>query len=106
MATRVLSWVVGVILAGLYVYATITGIGNLIGMLGLGGALGTGLSAVGWLWLVFGIVMPLGVLIGGLLLARGRGAGIRILVLATGIALVAAVQLDVMHVIPESSYFV
>ncbi|MBL3698496.1 hypothetical protein [Leucobacter luti] len=105
MVTRVLAWVVGILLGGLYVYATVTGVGNLTGMLGLSGALGTGLSVSGWIWLVFGVAMPLILLAAALLLGRGRRAGIRILLLAAGIAVIAVLQLDLMHVIPESSYF-
>lgn len=105
MVSRILTWVVGVLLGGLYLYATITGVGNLTGMLGLSGALGTGLSVIGWVWLSVGILIPLVVLAAALLLGRGRSGGIRILLLAAGIAAVAVWQLDLMHVIPESSYF-
>ncbi|SJN09526.1 hypothetical protein FM113_06500 [Leucobacter sp. 7(1)] len=105
MAQRILSWAAGVALVGLYVYATITGVGNLTGMLGLSGALGMGLSVSGWLWLIAGVLLPIIVLAGALLLGRGRGAWARILLLAAGIAAVAVLQIDLMHVIPESSYF-
>ncbi|MCW2287308.1 hypothetical protein [Leucobacter luti] len=105
MVSRILAWGVGVLLCGLYLYATITGVGNLTGMLGLSGALGTGLSVTGWIWLSVGILLPLLVLAAALVLGRGRKPGIRILLLAAGIAAIAVWQLDLMHVIPESSYF-
>ncbi|WP_125100317.1 hypothetical protein [Leucobacter chromiireducens] len=105
MVARIAWWGAGLLIAVLYVHATVTGIGNLTGMLGLAGALGMGLSAGGWLWLVFGIAMPVLVFVAALLLGRKRGGGTRILLLMAGIAVVAVVQLDVMHLIPESSYF-
>lgn len=105
MAKRVFSWVAGVLLAVLYIYATTTAIGNLTGMLGLSGALGTGLSVSGWVWLIAGILLPPVALAAALLLGRGRAAGSRLLLLAAGIAVVAVLQLDLMHVIPESTYF-
>lgn len=105
MVKRSISWVAGVLLVVLYVYATTTAIGNLTGMLGLSGALGTGLSVAGWIWLVAGILLPPVLLAGALLLGRERPAGSRLLLLAAGIAAVAVLQLDLMHVIPESTYF-
>ncbi|MBL3686538.1 hypothetical protein D3248_06175 [Leucobacter zeae] len=105
MAKTVIAWIAGLLIALLYAYAVVTGIGNLVGMTGLGSALGGGLSTVGWFWLGFGIAMPALVFALCLLVARGRGKGIRILILAAGLALVAAVQLDIMHVVPESLYF-
>ncbi|WP_025133220.1 hypothetical protein [Leucobacter sp. PH1c] len=105
MVSRIAAWVGGLLIAVLYVHATTTGVGNLLGMLGMAGALGMGLSVSGWVWLVFGIAMPPLVFAGALLLGRGRRGGARILLLAAGITLVAVVQLDVMHLIPESTYF-
>ena len=105
MVKIVSAWVVGVLLAVLYVYAAVAAVGNVLGMIGLAGALGTGLSGSGWLWLVLGVLIPLLVLGIALWLGRRRAAWTRILLLAAGIAVVAALQIDVMHVIPESSYF-
>ncbi|QIK62449.1 DUF3422 domain-containing protein [Leucobacter viscericola] len=105
MVKVVSAWVVGFLLAVLYLYAATAAIGNLIGMSGLAGALGTGLSAVGWIWLITGIVMPVVLLSLALILGRKRKAGIRILLLAVGITVVAVLQIDLMHLIPESSYF-
>jgi len=105
MAKTVTAWIAGLLIALLYAYAAVAGIGNLVGMLGLGSALGGGITALGWALLVFGIAMPVLVLALALLLARGRGKGMRILILAAGLALVAAVQLDMMHLVPESLYF-
>ncbi|UOQ60497.1 hypothetical protein MUN76_00465 [Leucobacter rhizosphaerae] len=99
------AWIAGVLLGALYLYAAVAAVGNVLGMIGLAGALGTGLSATGWLWLVLGVLIPLVVFGLALWLGRRRTAWTRILLLAAGIAVVAALQIDVMHVIPESSYF-
>ncbi|MEJ6489463.1 hypothetical protein PQI23_07000 [Leucobacter sp. USCH14] len=105
MVKLISAWIVGLLLALLYLYAVVAGIGNFVGLVGLSEALGTGLSGTGRLWLIIGIAMPVIVLVVALLVGRGRGAGSRILLLAAGVALVAAWQIDLMHVIPESSYF-
>lgn len=105
MLKLIASWTVGLLLGLLYLYAVVAGIGNFVGIAGLSDALGTGLSSSGRIWLIVGIAMPLVVLAAALLVGRGRRAGIRILLLAAGVALVAAWQIDLMHVIPESSYF-
>ena len=105
MAKRATAWVAGLLIGLLYLYAIVTGIGNFVGLVGLGGALGTGLSVSGQLWLIVGIAMPALVGVAALVLGRGRGAGTRILMLATGLAIVAIWQIDMMHTIPESSYF-
>ena len=105
MVKTVSAWIVGVLLAVLYVYAAIAAVGNVLGMMGLAGALGTGLSGSGWLWLSVGVLIPLLLLAAALWLDRGRAPWTRILLLAAGIAVVAVLQIDVTHVIPESSYF-
>ena len=105
MVKLISAWVVGLLLGLLYLYAMVAGIGNFVGLVGLSEALGTGLSGTGRFWLTLGIVMPAVVLAAALFVGRGRGAGSRILLLAAGVALVAAWQIDLMHVIPESSYF-
>ncbi|MGW9020000.1 hypothetical protein ACWGOE_00795 [Leucobacter chromiiresistens] len=105
MVKLIASWTAGLLLGLLYLYAVVAGIGNFVGLVGLSDALGTGLSGSGRLWLIVGIAMPLVVLAAALLVGRGRRAGSRILLLAAGVALVAAWQIDLMHVIPESSYF-
>lgn len=105
MLTRIFSWIGGLLLALLYLYAVVTGIGNFVGFAGLSGALDTDLSGLGRVWLIVGIAFPLIVFVLALLAGRRRSAGVRILLLAAGLALVAAWQIDIMHVIPESSYF-
>ncbi len=105
MAKLISAWSAGVLLGLLYLYATVAGIGNLVGVMGMSAALGTGLTGSGRFWLVVGVVMPAVVFALALLLGRRRGAGARILLLAAGVALVAAWQIDIMHVVPDSSYF-
>lgn len=101
-----MAWVIGLLLALLYGYLVVTGIGNVIGLGQMAAALGLGITPVGWFWLSFGIVLPLAVLVVALLIGRGRGAVQRILLLATGLAVVAAVQLEVTHLVPQANFFV
>lgn len=99
-----LVWISGILIAVLYVFAAVTAVGNLLGMLGLAEEIGVGLSVTGLIFLVIGITMPLLVLVLALMLGRGRPPGMKILLLVAGIALVAALQIDLMHLVPESFY--
>lgn len=106
MTQRILAWGAGAALALLYGYAAVAAVGNLLGMLGIGEALGTGISAVGWAWLVLGLALPPLVFAVALVAGRERAAGTRVLLVAAGLSLVAIAQLNIMHVVPQSAYFV
>lgn len=105
MAKTVAAWTAGVLLALLYLYAAVAAIGNLMYFPGLANVSGLEVSSVGWTWLIIGVIMPVVLLSLALILGRKRKAGIRILLLAVGITVVAVLQIDLMHLIPESSYF-
>lgn len=105
MAGRIAAWVAGVLLALLYAYLVVAGVGNLIGLSGMAGTLGLSLAPTGWFWLVFGIALPVLAFVAALVIGRRRGAGARLIVLAAGLALVAAVQLEVLHLVPQSTFF-
>lgn len=102
---RIASWVLGVLLGLVYVYLVIAAVGNIIGIVEMSGLLGLELNAIGWFWLVLGVALPVAAFVVALLIGRGRRAGARLLVLAAGIAAVAAIQLEVMHLVPQSSFF-
>ena len=105
MAGRIAAWVLGILITGLYGYTVVAGVGNLILLPQMGGAMGLGISPLGWFWLVFGVALPVIVYALALVIARRRRAALRILVLAAGICLVSAVQLEVMVLVPQSSFF-
>ena len=105
-AGRISAWIAGALLAVLYAYMVVAAVGTLVGLRQLGGAIGLELTAVGWFWLLLGIALPILFLALALLIGRRRRAGARLLVLAAGLALAAAVQLEVMHLVPQSSFFV
>lgn len=102
---RIASWVLGVLLGLVYVYLVVAAVGNVIGIVEMSGLLGLELNAIGWFWLVLGVALPVAAFVVALLIGRGRRAGARLLVLAAGIAAVAAIQLEVMHLVPQSSFF-
>ncbi len=106
MAGRIVTWVLGVLLTLLYVYLVVAGVGNLIGLREMSALLGLTLNAVGWSWLLFGIALPVIVFAVALVIGRARSAGLRLLLLATGVCVVAAVQLEVLHLVPQSTFFV
>ncbi|MFT4232672.1 MAG: hypothetical protein QM606_07860 [Leucobacter sp.] len=105
MAGRILAWTVGVLLTALYASAVVAAAGNLLLLPQMASAMGLGMAPLGWFWLGFGALMPVAVFGIALLIARGRGAALRLLVLAAGLGVVAAVQLEVMHLVPQSSFF-
>ncbi|MFC5338685.1 hypothetical protein [Leucobacter denitrificans] len=95
-AGRIIAWVVGVLLVGLYGYATVAAIGNLMGM---STYLGAVLGPFPWVLLGVAIAIPAIALGVALLLARGRGAGVRLLMIAAGLCVTAAIHLEIMHLI-------
>lgn len=97
MNAKVLSaWAAGVLLLALYAYAVVAAIGNLMGMSTF---LGDALGPLPWALLGFAIFVPVGALIVSLIVARGRTAWVRVLLIATGLCVTAAVQLEIMHLI-------
>jgi hypothetical protein len=49
--------------------------------------------------------MPVVVYVLSLVIGRGRSAALRLLVIAAGLGVVAVVQLEVMHLVPQSGFF-
>lgn len=96
IAKRISTWAIGLVLVALYVYATVAAVGNLIGM---GAFLGDAFGVLPWVLLGVGVAVPAISLILALALAAQRGAWARILLLATGLCVTAAVQLEIMHLI-------
>jgi hypothetical protein len=67
--------------------------------------MGLGITPSGWFWLGFGVLMPVVVYVLSLVIGRGRSAALRLLVIAAGLGVVAVVQLEVMHLVPQSGFF-
>ncbi|WP_241095385.1 MULTISPECIES: hypothetical protein [unclassified Leucobacter] len=98
-------WTIGGLVTLMYGYAVVAAVGNLLGIPGIAAALGLGVSAAGWAWLSLGVALPVLVYVVALVISRRRPGWARILLLATGLCVVAVLQLDIMHVIPQSSFF-
>lgn len=90
------AWVAAVAILALYAYAVAAGVGNLLGMSSF---LGDALGPLPWTLLGLAIFLPVGALVIALILARGRSAWVRVLLLATGLCVAAAAQLEIMHLI-------
>lgn len=106
MTRRIIAWTVGILVTLLYAYMVVAAVGNLTMLPQMAASLGVELAPAGWAWLGFGIALPVIVYALALVIARRRSAGIRVLVLAAGLCFAAAVQLEVMHLVPQTSYFV
>ncbi|RGE23679.1 hypothetical protein [Leucobacter sp. wl10] len=105
MIGRIVVWTVGALLTGLYVYTVAASVGNIVMLPRMATSMGLGITPWGWFWLAFGALLPAVVYALALLVARGRKAALRLLVLAAGLGLVAAAQLEVMHLVPQTSFF-
>ncbi|WP_084766629.1 hypothetical protein [Leucobacter komagatae] len=90
------AWVAAVAILALYAYAVAAGVGNLLGMSSF---LGDALGPLPWTLLGLAIFLPVGALVIALIVARGRSAWVRVLLLATGLCVAAAAQLEIMHLI-------
>ncbi|MBK0420864.1 hypothetical protein JD292_02060 [Leucobacter sp. CSA2] len=105
MTRRIIVWAIGILIAALYGYMVVAAIGNFLLLPQMAASLGVALTPVGWGWLTFGIALPVVVFAVALVFARKRSAWVRILLLATGLCFAAAVQLEVLHMVPQTSYF-
>lgn len=105
LASRIIAWVVGLAVTALYTVTVVGAVGNLIMMPQIGTSMGYGITPVGWFWLIFGVALPVVVFAVALLLGRKRAAVQRILLLATGIGLIAAVQLEISVLVPNYWFF-
>lgn len=98
-------WVIGVLVTALYGYAVVAALGNLVGIPGIASALGLGVTAAGWAWLSLGVVLPIFVLLIAILMGLKRPGWAKLLLLVTGLCVVAVLQIDLLHLVPQSSYF-
>ena len=86
------AWAVAIFFALFYSYALWAGIGNAIGVpQGVWANYHLGISAVGWVLLVVGVLLSPVVFVACLLLGRGRGLVARVLIYAAGLCVVSAV---------------
>lgn len=103
MAKRVIAWVIGILLTGLYASTVVAAVGNLLLLPEQAAVAGLGISGFGWFWLVFGVLMPVVVFALSLVIGRRKSSVLRLLVLATGLGVVAVWQLEVALLVSPSS---
>lgn len=89
-----LTVIIAVVFGLLYAYDAWEAVGNLVGLNLQANALGTRLSGFGWGVLIGGIVLPVLVYGVAFWLGRKRSAAVQALLLLAGLALVAALSLD------------
>lgn len=102
--STVMFWVVTTLVLGLFVYSVSAAVGNWIGMAALADLLADGLAPAGIAWLTVGVSIPVVFLVLALLLGRSRERSTKLLILFLGLALVAVMQLNIMHLIPTTTY--
>ncbi|NLA66361.1 MAG: hypothetical protein GX862_10705 [Leucobacter sp.] len=106
MASKIAGWATFVLIAVLYGYMVVAAVGNLVMLPEMAATLGLQVNAVGWFWLWLGVVLPLIGFAVALLISRRRKGGSKLLILATGLAVVAALQLEIGLLVPPVSFFV
>ena len=105
MAGKITGGGAFVLLTGLYVYMVVAAVGNLTQLPEMASQLGLGVNATGWFWLWLGVALPVLGYAVALLAGRNRRGGSRLLILATALAVVAALQLEISLVVPPTSFF-
>lgn len=105
MVAKISAWVIGILITLLYVSVVVAAVGNFIMLPEMAEAMGIGISGFGWFWLSFGIALPIVAYGLAWVLMRKRRAGMRLIVLAAGLAAVSAVQLEVLHLVPQAAFF-
>ena len=89
----------------LFGYQLWTGIGNALVFPQFAASIGLAVNANGWFWITVQIALPVIVAALALLIARKRGALVRGVMLLAGVALVSVALIDIMHLVPNTSYF-
>lgn len=101
MIKRITHWVIGALLTAVYVFTMLAPFGDLMGLPQMGFAI----SPSGWFWLFAGVVLPPIVYALALIAGRKRTAVVRLMLLATGLLVVALLQLELLLLVPLSSFF-
>lgn len=105
LTRRIVTWTAWAIISALYIYMVVAAVGNLTLLPQMVSAMGLEVTFAGWFWLIFGVALPPLAYALALIVARRRSVTVRLLVLATGLCVAAAVQLEVALLVPQSSFF-
>jgi hypothetical protein len=79
-----------------FAYDAWEGVGNLIGMAGIASALETSITALGWVVLIAAILLPVVLFAVAFLLGRRRTAVVQAVLYLAGLAVSAALYLDIL----------
>ena len=104
LSQQISEWTIIVLSLVLYCYATITGVGNLIGLNRIADSLGSSVSLLGWLLLAVRVLLPATVLFAVLLLTRKKRR-VRWAAIFAGITFVAVILMQLNYLIGEGVYF-
>ncbi|MBM7505126.1 hypothetical protein ACFPER_14345 [Agromyces aurantiacus] len=79
-----------------FAYDAWEAVGNLVGMSQIASALDTSITGLGWVVLIVSIVLPVGLFAVAFLLGRRRTALVQAVLYLTGLAVSAALYLDIL----------
>lgn len=105
MARTISVWALFALLVVLYVYMVVAAIGNLLLLPDMAAQIGLSVNGIGWFWLWLGVLLPVTVFVLAAVLGRRQKRASRLLLFALGLALAAAMQLEILHLVPQASFF-
>lgn len=79
-----------------FAYDAWEAVGNLIGIAGIASTLGTSVTALGWVVLIAAILLPIALFAAAFLLGRRRTAVVQAALYLAGLAVSAALYLDIL----------
>jgi hypothetical protein len=93
---RWLTTTLAVVFGLFYAYDAWEAVGNVIGISTLASGLDTSISGLGWVVLIIGIVVPIGVFLLAFFLGRRRDILAQVLLYLAGLGVTAVVALDIL----------
>lgn len=93
MVDRVVAWLIGALLVALTLYSVFVGVMNVQGIQQQAELFDVSVTPLGWLFVIAHITIPLITLAIAFLLSRRSSRWVRVLVIATSLAVNAAAQL-------------
>ena len=110
MISKIAAWVVGLLSVVLYAYAVFSGVINVQGMLAQAEIFGMSVSALGWMFIVAHLIIPVVLLAIALIVGRGTSAWLRVVILIAGLSVTGLLLLVLTdfesRVLPWQTFFV
>lgn len=91
---KLITWILIGVFALFFAYDVWEGIGNFLGIQAQSLSLGIGISAFGWAAIVIGIIAPVGLFLGALLITRSKSIGPTLAIFFVALTVSAVIGVD------------